>query len=131
MHRIQSLQQISFSMQWYKISAFFYNYKLLSPLQINIDKAITELLYVIIAFMGWLVRYLQHYLKSGIFHWKKFLSEMIVAWFSGYMFKIFAQSIGINSDLLFIIGWMWGHMGWRTLDILTAYIETIIHRKTD
>ncbi len=99
------------------------------PEQFNIMEILRsfkfEFVYVTIAAMGGLARYLQKYLTDGEFRWKRLLAEMMVSSFSGYMFWQFALFVGMTAPIVPLLVGMGGYMGAEAL----KFIENLLTKK--
>ena len=82
------------------------------------ERATTELLYVLVSAMGGVAKYLNEYLAGGKFHWGLFVANIVLSGFSGLMFKLFGESIGLNHNILFMFAGVGGFMSSSSLNLL-------------
>ena len=89
-----------------------------------LTKVPAELLYVVIAAVGGIARYLQHYLSEGTFTWQHFIAHVFVSSFSGYMFYSFAVNVfGFPDSTVAIFAGIGGWMGVEALKMLETLIK--------
>lgn len=85
-----------------------------------------EILYVSIAAVGGVARYLNLYLMEGQFAWKHFIAHILVSAFSGFMFYQFAVEIlGLPNGAMALVSGMGGWMGVEALKM----VEIMMKRK--
>ena len=82
------------------------------------EKVTTELLYVLVSAMGGVAKYLNEYLVSGKFHLGLFIANIVLSGFSGLMFKLFGESIGLNHNILYMFAGVGGFMSSSSLNLL-------------
>lgn len=93
------------------------------------SKIPTEMIYVAMAAVGGIARYLQSYLYEGDFAWQHFIAHIIVSAFSGYMFYQFAINIlGLSTNVIPIIAGMGGWMGVEALKTIETFLKSRLKR---
>lgn len=93
-----------------------------------LPKIPTEVLYVVVAAIGGMARYLQHYLNEGQFSFRHLMAHLFISAFSGYMFYHCATDIlGLPETTIAIFAGIGGWMGVEALKM----VETVIKRKVD
>lgn len=89
-----------------------------------LHKIPTELIYVVMAAVGGIARYLQSYLSEGEFAWHHLLAHTFVSAFSGYMFYQFAFNIlHLGQGSLPVVAGLGGWMGVEALKLLETLIR--------
>ena len=89
------------------------------------EKITSEVLYVLVSAMGGVAKYLNEYLNGGKFHFGLFLANILLSAFSGLMFKLFGESIGLNQNILYMFAGIGGFMSSSSLNL----IANILSRK--
>ena len=84
-----------------------------------------ELVYVTVAAVGGMARYLQKYLEEGDFRFRHMLAHLFVSAFSGYMFGEFGLWLGLEERSLFLLVGIGGYMGTESLKL----IETVMKKR--
>lgn len=89
-----------------------------------LSKIPTEVVYVTIAAVGGIARYLQRYLNEGTFIWQHFVAHIFVSSFSGYMFYQFSVNIlGLPDSTLAIFAGLGGWMGVEALKMIESFFK--------
>jgi len=95
-----------------------------------LNKIPTEVIYVSIAAIGGVARYLNHYLNEGTFAWRHLLAHLIVSSFSGYMFYLFAINIlGFPDGSMALISGLGGWLGVEAMKMLETIMKEKIQTK--
>jgi hypothetical protein len=81
-----------------------------------------EFIYVAVAAIGGLARYLQKYLEDGKFSFSHLFAHLIVSAFSGYMFGEFGLWLGLGDSSLFLLVGMGGYMGTESLKLVETFL---------
>lgn len=95
----------------------------------HINKFALELVYVAVAAIGGIARYLQIYLETGEFKFKRFVAHTFVSAFSGVMFGEAGLFFGLENVSLFLLVGMGGYMGAETLKLIERNLEKRVKNK--
>ena len=82
-----------------------------------------ELLYVVVAIIGGIARYLNGYTNGTPFKLSVFLASGFVAGFSGWMFAQMGIAMGWPNGFLFILAGMGGFFGEQSMKLLMELVE--------
>lgn len=89
-----------------------------------IHKLSIEVVYVLIAALGGVTRYLQFYLNEGQFAWRHFCAHTLISSFSGYMFYQFGSNvIGLPDSSIAVVAGLGGWMGVESLKFLEGILK--------
>lgn len=90
----------------------------------NMKHIPTEIFYIALAGVGGIAKYLSTYKQiNGRFAWGALLVASIVSGFSGYMFALFASSLQLPQQIVFMFAGMGGFMGEHALRLLGDFIS--------
>lgn len=98
-----------------------------------INKIPVEVMYVTIAAIGGIARYLQNYLNDGKFAVRRFMASIVVSSFSGYMFYQFAlHLLNIPDNMVGVFAGIGGWMGVEAMKVIDSLIvEKFFNKKSD
>lgn len=97
-----------------------------------VHKVPVEVVYVSVAAAGGLARYLQVYLSSGEFSWRKLVAHLSVSAFSGYMFFKFGLDIvGMPESVAAVVAGMGGWMGADAMKLLETWMQERLNKKNN
>lgn len=83
----------------------------------------TELFYIGLAIAGGVAKYLSSYKeKHGKFAWGALVVASVISGFSGYMFALFASSLQLPEQIVFMFAGMGGFLGEYGLRFLGEYV---------
>ena len=98
----------------------------------HLNRIPVEVIYVSVAAVGGLTRYLQIYLSSGEFSYRKLIAHMTISAFSGYMFFLFGLNIvGVPESAAAIVAGVGGWMGADAMKALEAWLQERLNKKTN
>ena len=86
------------------------------------NNVITETIYVLVSAMGGVAKYLNEYMNTGKFHLGMFVANIFLSGFSGIMFKLFGESLGLNHNMLFMLAGVGGFMSSSALSLLANVV---------
>jgi len=96
------------------------------------NKVPVEALYVSVAAVGGLSRYLQIYLSNGEFSWQKLSAHLTVSAFSGYMFFQFGLNIiGIPEAASAVVAGMGGWLGADAMKLLESWMKERLNKRNN
>lgn len=80
----------------------------------------------LVATMGAFARYLQEYLKTGEFSWRKLLASYVVSMFTAAMFALFIYSIWPNVTPAFVVmaGGTGAYFGDKGMIVIFEYMKS-------
>lgn len=83
----------------------------------------TEIVYVALAAIGGLARYLSRFINGEKFSISMLLANFIISGFSGLMFSLFGKSLGLSSEFLYVLSGVGGFMSTEALKFLAQKIK--------
>lgn len=96
----------------------------------HLNRIPVEAIYVSVAAVGGLTRYLQIYLSYGEFSLRKLSAHMVISAFSGYMFFLFGLNIvGAPESAAAIVAGVGGWMGADAMKALEAWLQERLNKK--
>jgi hypothetical protein len=82
-----------------------------------------EVLYVIIAAIGGGARYLSLYINGERFRLSMLCANLLLSGFSGFMFSLFGGSLGLESDIIYVMAGIGGFMGTETVKFIASKLK--------
>ena len=82
-----------------------------------------EVVFVILASVGGVARYLSNYIKGEKFRLSMLVSNFILSGFAGLMFSLFGSSLGLSTEILFVLSGVGGFMSTEALKFLAQKIK--------
>jgi len=89
------------------------------------EKFPLELVFVAIAAMGGIARYLSLFLNGEKFRLSMFFANLIVSGFAGLMFALFGRSMAMSLEMQWVLSGVGGFMGTEAMKFLIAKIKKI------
>lgn len=83
-----------------------------------------EVLYVVVAVVGGIARYLNSFILGQKFRFSIFVASAIVAGFSGCMFALLGQTMSLPTTMVHIMAGVGGFMGDQTLKFIMEYVTS-------
>lgn len=88
-----------------------------------------EIIYVSLAALGGVARYLQKYLDEGKFGWQHLIVHIVISAFSGFMFYQFAENVlHISPSMVPVLAGMGGWMGVESLKVVEALVKKLFKK---
>jgi fluoride ion exporter CrcB/FEX len=82
-----------------------------------------EVLFVILAAIGGISRYLSNYVNGERFRLSMLIANLFVSGFAGLMFALFARSFGLSIELQWISSGVGGFMGTEAVKFIVQKIK--------
>lgn len=82
-----------------------------------------EIIWVFVAMIGGVARYLNSYISGQRFKLSIFLASGVVAGFSGYMFAIAGDSLQLPQGIVHMMAGVGGFFGEQTMKFLLDYAK--------
>ena len=82
-----------------------------------------EIIYVALASMGGITRYLNGYINGEHFKFSIFLASGIVAGFSGFMFALLGDSLNLPTTMTNVMAGVGGFFGEQTLKFIMELVK--------
>ena len=82
-----------------------------------------EIIYVAVAIIGGIARYLNGYTNGAPFRLSVFLASGFVAGFSGWMFAQLGIAMNWPNGFLFILAGMGGFFGEQSMKLIMEFVE--------
>jgi hypothetical protein len=80
-----------------------------------------EIIYITIATVGGIAKYLNSYQQTGKFVWGMFFASCVVSGFSGYMGASFSTLLDMPLQITYVAAGIGGFMGENTLKFIADY----------
>lgn len=83
-----------------------------------------ELIYVAIATIGGMARYLSNYAQNGNFSLSFFVASSFASGFSGWMFALVGSSLQMSNSIIYVMAGVGGFFGDQTMKLVLEYIQS-------
>lgn len=87
------------------------------------DHIPVEMIYVAIATVGGMARYLSNYTQNGSFSFKFFAASSFASGFSGWIFALLGLSLQMPNQLLYVMAGVGGFFGDQTMKLMLEYFQ--------